>query len=259
MSDPVLLRMDGPVAFVSFNRPERHNAVDDATADLLARILEDLHGRSDVRVVVLRGEGRSFSSGRDTSVLGHRAKGESDYEFVAEAQRRIRLISTMPVPVIAALKGAVIGGSFERALHCDLRIAASDAVMALPEVSHGLVPDTGGVARLFAMAGPSITKDMVLTGRRITADEALRYGIVSRVVAPEELDDVVAAVAHELAKAPPFAVRMARQLVDELWADRAERSMREELIAQALCFASEDRAELKAARAEGREPRFRGR
>lgn len=257
--DPVLLTRDGHVATVSLNRPERHNAVDDRMAGRLAEVLAGLHDAGDVRAVVLRGEGASFSSGRDTSVLGHRAQGESDVEFVAAAQANTRLISTMPCPVVAALKGWVLGGAFEKTLHSDIRVAAEDARMGLPEVGYGVVPDTGGVARLWATAGPAVVKDVVLAGRTLDAEEALRWGVVSRVVAVDELDDVVTEIAERIASRSPLATRLAREVVDGLWSDRCERSLREELLAQAVCFASDDYREVKAARSEDRPPRFEGR
>lgn len=255
----VVTTFDGAVATVSLSRPDRHNAFNDEMVEQFAAALTALHENSDVRAVVLRGEGKSFSSGRDTKVLGTRAKGETDIEFVARAQDNIRLISTMPVPVIAALKGWALGGSFEKVLHCDIRIAADDARMGLPEVGHGLIPDTGGVSRLRALAGPGLTKDMVLTGRTLTAAEALQAGVVSRVVPVADLDRAAADLGAEVAREPPLAVRLARQVIDDLDIADHERALRHELLAQAACFASEDRRELKASRVEGRDPVFRGR
>ena len=246
--DLVLLAVDDGIATVSFNRPERHNAVDDATAERFAAVLRELHSRRDIGAVILRGEGPSFSSGRDTAVLGHRVEGESHLEFIAAAQSNTALLSAMPVPVIAALKGWVIGAGLERALHCDIRIASSDCRMRLPEVAYGLVPDTGGVARLFAMAGPTVAKDMVLTGRTLTADEALAAGIVSRVVNPESLDITSREMARSIVESSPVAIRLARAVIDELWRDRAERSVREELVAQVICFESEQYRRARARR-----------
>lgn len=255
----VLLGVRDHIATVSFNRPERHNAVDNDVAYAFTDILRELHERPGLRAVILRGEGKSFSSGRDTKALGGRPGGETDLEFVAKFQKNITLISTMPVPVIAALKGWVLGGSFERALHCDVRIAATDAKMALPEVGHGLVPDTGGVSRLRALAGSGMVKDLVLTGRTLTAEEALTAGIVSRVVPPERLDDEAWQVASLIASRSPLAVRLARQIIDDLDREAHASALRQENLAQALLFASEDYREGKAARAEGRQPEFRGR
>lgn len=258
-SETVTVAVDGSVAVVSLSRPDRHNAFNDEMDVAFFDALEKLAGRSDLRSVVWRGEGRSFSSGRDTAELGQRAKGQSDYDFIAEGHARTRLLYTFPVPIVVALKGWVLGGSFERALLCDLRIAAEDARMALPEVEHGVIPDSGGVARLFQMAGHGVAADLALTGRVIGAEEALRHGIVSRVVAPDELDTVALQIAGEIASRSPLAVRMARGVLRALATEEVVRGMHEELLAQSLLFGSEDYRELKAARAEGRDPEFHGR
>lgn len=255
----VSLDFDGAVAIVSLNRPDRHNAFNDEMDARFFDVLAELHSRDDVRAIVWRGEGKSFSSGRDTKELGRRAKGESDLDFMAAGHAKTRMLLTMPAPIVVALKGWVLGGSFERALLCDIRIAAEDVRMALPEVAHGVIPDSGGVARLFQMAGHGLASDLALTGRVIGAEEALRYGIVSRVVPSGELDKATLEIAHEIASRSPLAVRMARSVLRSLGTDEVERSMHEEMLAQSVVFGSHDFAELKAARAEGREPEFRGR
>lgn len=258
-SGTVTVSLEGPVAVVSLNRPDRHNAFNDEMDVAFFDALEELAMRTDLRVVIWRGEGKSFSSGRDTAELGQRAKGQSDYEFIAEGHARTRLLYTFPVPIVVALKGWVLGGSFERALLCDLRIASEDARMGLPEVQHGVIPDSGGVARLFQMAGHGVAADLALTGRVIDAEEALRHGIVSRVVALDDLDETALEIARGIAERSPLAVRSARGVLGSLATDEVERGMHEELLAQSLLFGSEDYAELKAARAEEREPKFRGR
>lgn len=258
-SPTVLLTFDGPVAVVSLNRPDRHNAFNDEMDARFFEVLAYLHERPDVRCVVWRGEGKSFSSGRDTKELGQRAKGESDLEFIEAGHLKTRLIWTMPAPIVVALKGWALGGSFERALLCDLRIAATDTRMALPEVGHGVIPDSGGTARLFQMAGHGLAADMALTGRVLSAEEALQQGVVSRVVAPEALDDEALALAHEIAERSPLAVKFSRAVLSGLATPEVERSMHEEMLGQTVVFGSEDYKELKAARAESREPKFRGR
>ncbi len=258
-SETVLLTFDGPVAVVTMNRPDRHNAFNDEMDLRFFEVLAEVGDRTDVRCVLWRGEGKSFSSGRDTKELGMRAKGESDLEFIEAGHIRTKLLWTMPVPIVAALKGWALGGSFERALLCDIRIASSDTKMALPEVGHGVIPDSGGTARIFQMAGHGLAADMALTGRVISADEALQHGIVSRVVAPEALDAEALALAHEIAKRSPLAVKFSRAVLSGLATPEVERSMHEEMLGQTVVFGSEDYKELKAARTEGRNPKFRGR
>jgi enoyl-CoA hydratase/carnithine racemase len=257
--EPILLEYDGPVAIVSNNRPEKHNAANDAMDARLWEILEELHGRADLRAVVWRGNGASFSSGRDVTELGVRTEDLSHLEFIERGHRGTRLLLTMPAPILVALKGWVIGGSFERALLCDLRIAGESAKMRLPEILHGVVPDSGGTARLFQIAGHGLAADLALTGRLLDAREALAHGIVSRVVPDDVLDETVLGIARQIAKASAFAVKAFRRNLAALANPEVERSMADEAVTQSLVFGSADYAEMKAARAAGREPRYRGR
>jgi enoyl-CoA hydratase/carnithine racemase len=261
--DTVVLDIgDDGVAVVSLNRPDRHNAFTDAMDRRFFDLMDEAAARAaagEVRCVVWRGEGKSFSSGRDTKELGIRAGGESDLEYIERGHARTRVLYTMPAPVVVALKGWVMGGSFERALLCDLRIAADDARMRLPEVEHGVIPDSAGAARIFQMAGHGLAADLALTGRAIDAQEALRHGLVSRVVPADRLDDDVMEVARAIAGRSPLAVRFATGVIRGLGVPQVERTLHEEKLAQTAVFASDDYAEFKAARVEDRAPKFRGR
>jgi enoyl-CoA hydratase len=236
MSEPdiVLCEIDGPVAVVSYNRPDKHNAFNDALDEHFFGLLAELHTRTDIRAMLWRGEGKSFSSGRDTTELGKRAHGVSDLDYIAQGHARTKLLWTAPFPIVVALKGWVLGGSFERALLCDIRVASEDARMSLPEVKHGVIPDSGGVARLFQMAGHGLAADLALTGRVLTAEEALQHGVVSRVVPLAELDDAALQIAKEIAERSPLAVRMARRVLQTLAMPEVESSMHEELLSQSL-------------------------
>jgi enoyl-CoA hydratase/carnithine racemase len=232
VSNLVTLDVTDGVAVVSYNRPDKHNAFNDAMDDEFFEVLGTLGARDDVRAMVWRSEGKSFSSGRDTTELGIRPEGVTDLEYIKRGHDRTKLLWTAPFPIVVALKGWVLGGSFERALLCDIRIASTDARMALPEVGHGVIPDSGGVARLFQMAGHGIAADLALTGRIMAADEALQHGIVSRVVPADELDDAALEVARLVASRSPLAVRMARQVLSSLATPQIETSMHEEWLAQ---------------------------
>jgi enoyl-CoA hydratase/carnithine racemase len=255
----VTLEFDGPVAIVSNNRPEKHNAANDAMDAQLFAILGELERRSDVRAIVWRGNGKSFSSGRDTTELGVRTEDIGNLDFIERGHRGSRPFLAMPAPILVALKGWVIGGSFERALLCDLRVAGESARMRLPELMHGVIPDSGGTARLFQIAGHGLAADLALTGRVLDAQEALRHGIVSRVVADDQLDATCLEMAQQIAKLSPFAVRIFRRTLARLANPLVEASMQEEAVGQTLVQASDDFAELKAARAAKREPKFRNR
>ena len=258
-SDTLTLEYDGAVAILSNNRPDRHNAANNEMDARLWELLAELHQKEGVRCVVWRGNGKSFSSGRDTQELGVRTEDITDLEFIERGHAGTQLFFSMPCPIVVAMKGWVIGGSFERALLCDMRIAAESARMRLPEVLHGVVPDSGGTARLFQMAGHGLVADLALSGRIMDAQEALRHGIVSRVVPDDQLDATCLEVAHAIAKAPAFTVQMFRRTLSRMANPDVQRSIQEEALTQSLVFQSRDYAEMKAARTEKREPRYRNR
>ncbi len=256
----VTLEVDGPIAIITNNRPEKHNAMSDEMDARLWEVLAEVHGMPGLRAIVWRGAGKSFSSGRDTDQLGLRTEDISDLEFIERGHRPTQMFLTMPFPIICALKGWVIGGAFERALLCDIRVAAAGTKMVLPEVVHGVIPDSGGVARLFQMVGHGIAADLALTGRVLTAEEALTHGVISRLTADEdELESVTMDIARTIATAPAFTVKMARRTLYNLGAAEVQRSISDEALEQSMVFASDDYREMKAARAEGRAPRFRQR
>ena len=258
-SDAVRLDFEGPIAVISYDRPEKHNAAGDAMDTRLFEILGELGHHEGLRAVVWRGEGKSFSSGRDTSELGVRSEDISDFEFIERGHAGTHQLFHLPVPTLVALKGWVIGGSFERALLCDIRVAGESARMRLPEIQHGVVPDSGGTARLFQMAGHGLAADLALTGRIMDAEEALRHGVVSRVVPDAELDETVMEMARSIAATPEFTVKMFLRTLRRMVNPLVAASLGEESVAQSMVFASDDYAEFKAARAEQREPRYRGR
>jgi len=253
--DLVRLEVDGPIAVITNNRPDKHNAMSDEMDRRLWEVLGEVHEMGDLRAIVWRGEGKSFSSGRDTTQIGVRTEVISDLEFIERGHRPTRMFLTMPCPIICALKGWVIGGAFERALLCDIRVASVGTRMMLPEVVHGVIPDSGGVARLFQMAGHGLAADLALTGRVLTAEEALGHGVISRLVDDEAaLDTTVMEMAEKIAGAPAFTVKMARRTLFNLGAAEVQRSIDDEALQQSMVFASGDYAEMKAARAEGRPP-----
>ncbi len=258
MTDKVALDIDGPVAVITNNNPEKRNAFDDDMDERLFDIIAELRSRPDVRAVVWRAEGEAWSSGRDTSVIGTNATTLTHHELMTRGHRGIQQLFGLEAPVIVALKGWAIGGSFQRALLCDIRIAATGTHFMLPEVAYGVIPDTGGVGRLFQMCGHGVVSDMVLTGRPMGADEALAHGVVSRIVPAEDLDATAMEMAVKIAAAPAVTVKMARRVIQHLSRPQVESSMEDELIYQTYVNRSDDFAEFRASRAEGRDPRYRG-
>jgi enoyl-CoA hydratase/carnithine racemase len=258
MSERVHLEVDGAIATITNDNPEKHNAFDDEMDVELFDILTELRSRSEVRAIVWRGEGKSFSSGRDVGSIGTLKVELSHHELMRRGHRGIQQLWELDAPIVVACKGWVMGGSFQRALLCDIRVAAEGTRFRLPEVTYGVIPDTGGVAVLYEMCGHGLVSDMVLTGRVLSADEALAHGIVSRVVPEDELDATVREIAEQIAASPAVTVKMAREVIRHLALPQIRTSMADEVIYQTFINKSDDIAELRAARAEDRAPRYTG-
>jgi len=150
----VHLQIDGAIATITNDNPDKHNAFDDAMDAQLFAALRELRERTEVRAVIWRGEGPSWSSGRDVSSIGNNTTDMTHHELMTRGICGIQQLWELDAPVIVAIQGWAIGGSFQRALLCDIRIAAEGARFMLPEVGHGVIPDTGGVAVLQQMVGP---------------------------------------------------------------------------------------------------------
>ncbi|MFV0315477.1 MAG: enoyl-CoA hydratase/isomerase family protein [Microthrixaceae bacterium] len=254
----VRVEFDGPIATITNDNPAKHNAFDDDMDAQLFDALDELRAHSELRAVIWRGEGKSWSSGRDVAAIGNNVTDMSHHELMRRGHRGIQQLWEMDAPVIVAAKGWVMGGSFQRALLCDIRVAAEGTRFRLPEVTHGVIPDTGGMAVLHQIAGPGLVRDMVLTGRILEADEALAHGIVSRVVPAGELDATVREMAEAIVSAPAVTVKLARMVLDHLSVPQIRSSMDDEMIYQTTVSRSDDMAELRAARAEDRPPRYTG-
>ncbi|MEY2450089.1 MAG: hypothetical protein QOH79_3565 [Acidimicrobiaceae bacterium] len=237
----VRLEIDGPIAVITNDQPEKQNAFDDAMDQRFFEILGELRARTDLRVVIWRAEGKSFSSGRDVAAIGGGAVELSHHELMARGHAGIRQVFELHVPILVAIQGWAIGASFQRALLCDVRVASEDARFMLPEVTHGVIPDTGGVARLFQMCGHGVAADMVLTGRPMSADEALHHGVVSRVVPRGDLDATVREMADKIVAAPEPTIRVARRILGHLATPEVLASMDEEMVAQTFLKHERDR------------------
>jgi enoyl-CoA hydratase/carnithine racemase len=246
------------IATITNDNPEKHNAFDDDMDQRLFEILAELRDRPDVRAIIWRGNGPSFSSGRDIGSIGVQKTELSHHDLMRRGHRGIQQLWELDAPVIVACKGWVMGGSFQRALLCDIRIAAEGTRFRLPELTYGVIPDTGGVGVLYEMCGPGLVSDLVMTGRVMQADEALRHGVVSRVVAPDDLDTVVRDAAQQIAAVPKITVKLAREVIRHLAVPSLRSSMNDEMIYQTTINKSDDFAEQRAARAEDRPARYTG-
>ncbi|RMF74456.1 MAG: enoyl-CoA hydratase [Acidobacteria bacterium] len=209
--------------------------------------------------VVLAARGRAFCAGADLK----ERRGMSDAEVVETVEaigRMTAAVAAIPVPTLAAVHGAALGGGLELALACDLRIAAEDARLGLPECSLAIIPGAGGTQRLPRIAGPAVAKRWIFTGRVGTAAEALAGGIVDRVVPAERLEQETLALAGEIARCGPLALRAAKRAIDDgLDAARLDEGLAIERRAYRTIVDTEDRREALRAFAEKRPPRFEGR
>ncbi len=258
MAGHVHLEIDGPIATLTNDNVDKHNAFDDDMDAELFAALGELKALPGLRAVIWQGEGKSWSSGRDVGSIGAGTTELTHHELMSRGHRGIQQIWDIEAPILVAIQGWAIGGSFQRALMCDVRIATPDAKFMLPEVGHGVIPDTGGMGVLYEMCGHGLVSDMVLTGRRLTADEALTHGIVSRIVEPDALRSTARDMAEKVAESPAVAVKLARKVISHLSRPQIRTSMDDELIYQTFLNKSDDYAEFRAARAEDRQPNYRG-
>jgi enoyl-CoA hydratase/carnithine racemase len=258
VNTPVRVAVADRVATVTLDRPDALNAISTELATALADAVEPLATDPRVRAVVLTGAGeRAFCAGAD---LRQRAGFDDHGWFVQrEAFRRgFAAVRRCPLPTVAAVFGFALGGGTELALSCDLVVAADDATFGLPEVRLGLVPAGGGTQLLTRRVGRSVARDLVLTGRRVGAEEALRLGLADRVVPRGELAAAAAALAAELAGNAPTAVRMAKWAL-EVGADLSlEAAMEVEDQAWRRAVLSDDRREGITAWVEKRPPQWPG-
>ena len=247
------------VGVISYNRPDKHNALDDEASTRFRALVDEYLGDPEVRCVLLRGEGPSFSSGRDTSQLGRRTPGQSDEDYIRIAQVGKATLLTSATPVVAALQGYAMGGALETALLADVRIGTPDLVLALPEVLYGLVPDTGGTQLIAELVGPGRAKYLMMTGEQLDGPTAHEWGLVDLMVPDAAaLDETAFGIASSIAANAPLAVQAVKRLVDEHRRRRLEDTLTRELDEQVRLFASDDYREQRQSREEGRPPVYRG-
>jgi enoyl-CoA hydratase len=240
------------VAVVTIDRQAALNALDVETLTELRDRLRELADEAPMRVVVLTGAGdRAFVAGADIKYMGGLGSDEAK-QWGALGHEAARLLEEMPKPTVAAINGFALGGGCELALGCDLRYASSRARLGQPEIDLGIVPGWGGTQRLARLCGLGVAKELILTGRQVDADEALRIGLVDAVADP--VIDYALDVAGRLAEKSPMALAVAKRLLN-LSPGALEREAEE----FGDLFASEDAKEGLAAFAEKRAPRFVGR
>jgi enoyl-CoA hydratase len=252
----VLVERDGAIAVVLLNRPDQLNALSDKLMEELVSALTELDRDEGVRAIVLGGSERAFAAGADIGELAQASAIDLYYQRRIERWDAIRGLWT---PLIAAVSGYCLGGGCELAMACDLIVASESAQFGQPETGLGIIPGAGGTQRLTRAVGKALAMDVILSGRRLSADEALAAGLVARVVPNEAWLEEAKALAREIAEKGPVGTRLAKESVDRAFETTLTAGLEAERRALYLAFASEDAKEGLTAFTEKRKPEFKGR
>lgn len=252
MSEPLTLSIENRIATITYNRPEKLNAMTPEMAELMWQAVRSVNASDEVRVVILTGTGKAFCAGSDIADLDRYA---TPWNFRNRPEYCDALRALLK-PSIAAINGYAMGGGLEMALSCDIRIATRGAKLAAPEIKLGWIGGGGMTALLAHSIGPSNAALMVMTGDPVTAETALGWGLVSEVTAPDTLLPRAREIATAIANRAPVAAETARRNLQAAYNMPLEQAVAYERDLQAICFATEDAAEGRAAFAEKRAPVF---
>jgi len=251
--DGFRLARDEGVATITLDVPGKLNRVSMAAREQLAAVFAELDRDDSVRFVVLAGANGAFTAGGDIAGFLERSAWE-----LSQLARNVAAPERCSKPVVARLEGYVLGVGLELALACDFRVAADDVQLGLPEATIGMIPGSGGTQRLARLVGLGRAKDIVMRGRRVGAEEALSLGLVTTVVAPDELDDAVASLVDELSRHSPLALAMAKRVLNAAYDGPLHLGLELEGLAYGLLRQTGDFREGVEAFTEKRRPEFTG-
>ncbi len=254
----VVIETDGPVAILRMSRPAAMNALNTDVLEDLQAALEKVEADPIVRVVVLTGEGNAFVAGADIKEMVTKTPLEAR-AFTQLGHRVFRRIEEMDTIVIAAINGYALGGGMEMALACDIILASEKARMGLPEVGLGIHPGFGGTQRLPRLVGRWKAKELILTAKQLSAQEAKEIGLVNEVYPADRLLEEAKKMAHRIASQGPVAIKLAKHVVNRGSEIDLDTALNYEVESVSLCFASEDRVEGLQAFIDRRKPEFKGR
>ena len=264
-TEPILLAQHGPIALLTLNRPDTRNALSgEAMFAAFEQLFERLNGNMQIRAAVLTGAGSAFCSGgnvaemRDRTGMFAGSPAQIAANYRAGIQRIPRAFQALQVPIIAAVNGPAIGAGNDLACMCDIRIASTTARFAESFVKVGIVPGDGGCWLLPRVVGASMAAELALTGDTIDAAEALRIGLVSRVVAPDALLDTALALAARIAANPPQVLRWTKQLLQQARTGTLDAALDTAGVLQGQAHHTADHAEAVAAFFDKRTPVFKG-
>lgn len=253
-----LIEEKGPILIVQVHRPKALNALNSEVLEEFAKILDDINKRSGVRAVILTGSGdKAFIAGADIEEMSSMSKSQA-LDFARKGQAVTKKIEDLKIPVIAAVNGYALGGGCEMAISCDFILASTKAVFGQPEVTLGLITGFGGAIRLAQFVGWPMARELIYTGRRIKAEEALRIGLANRVIEPEKLMTEAMAVAEEIASVSPNAVRVVKKAIREICSQNLnhDKQLETEALAFSNVFETSDQREGTKAFLEKRKPQY---
>jgi len=257
-STNVLCERRDRIALVTFNRPEKLNALDGATRRRFLEVMDELRGDSTIRVVVVTGAGpKAFVAGADIGEFEGRTP--IDQFRAMKAPTIFECIDAFPKPVIAMLNGFALGGGCELALACDIRIASDRARLGQPEINLGIIPGGGGTQRLPRLVGYGTAAKLLFSGEIIGAEEALRIGLVDEVVPGDGLEERVMALAGAIAEKSPVTLQLMKEALRASVRTSLDDGLRQETTLFGMAFSSEDKVEGVAAFLGKRKPDFKGR
>lgn len=246
MSDVILTQRNGVIFEVILNRADKRNAMNDDMMEALSRAFDQAEREFNdgARVVIIRAEGRVFSSGIDLTQFASLGEQFGEkwrdnlFPFTAKYQAVFNKIENCSMPVICVMHGYCLGMAFEMALACDFRIAVERTKLGLPESRLGIIPDVGGTVRLVKLVGPSRAKDVIMTGRNLDLGQAHDWGIVNYVYAKDEIEEKVAEFVAELVASSPLAVSYTKRVINNIMNN--SQGLQIEAWAQAQLFCTDD-------------------